>query len=107
MQCNTNTMLKAAAGLAAVMATAYFAFPAAHSFILASAPFLVALLCPISTLFMMKAMASKSAESPVKGEPERWPAPELGPVKKLDVVDSLATHDAGNALPPQLANGNG
>ena len=59
MKCDTNTMLKTAAGLAIALAVAYLTVPAAHAFILAGTPILVALICPVSMLFMMKAMHSK------------------------------------------------
>lgn len=62
MKCDTNTMLKTAAGLAAVAGVIYFAVPAAQAFVLASAPILIALICPISMLIMMKMMNSKGAE---------------------------------------------
>lgn len=57
MKCSTNTMLKVGAGLGITLGVSYFAFPAAQTMILASAPFLLALICPISMgvmMFMMK-----------------------------------------------------
>lgn len=63
MKCDTNTMLKTAAGLAIVAGIVYFTVPAAQAFVLASAPLLVALICPISMLFMMRMMNSSSANA--------------------------------------------
>lgn len=62
MKCDTNTMLKTAAGLAVVAGVIYFTVPAAQAFVLASAPILIALICPISMLIMMKMMNTKGAE---------------------------------------------
>lgn len=63
MKCDTNTMLKTAAGLAVAAGVVYFTVPAAQAFVLASAPLLVALICPISMLIMMKMMNSNGAEA--------------------------------------------
>ncbi len=62
MKCNTNTMLKTAAGLAVMAGVVYLAVPTAQAFVLASAPILIALICPISMLIMMKMMNSNGAE---------------------------------------------
>jgi len=51
-------------GLAAVIS--YFAIPEARAFIVASAPVLIALICPVAMLFMMKGMnGSQSKQSEV------------------------------------------
>lgn len=63
MNCDFKTMIKIAVGLGAALAVAYFAVPAAHAFILASAPLLLALVCPIAMILMMKGMnGSKNDE---------------------------------------------
>ncbi len=62
MKCDANTMLKTAAGLAAVAGIIYFTVPAAQAFLAASAPVLIALICPISMLIMMRMMNSNSAD---------------------------------------------
>lgn len=62
MKC-TNTMLKTAAAMAVVAGVVYFTVPGAQALVLASAPILIALICPISMLFMMKMMNSKSTEA--------------------------------------------
>ena len=56
MKCDSKMMVKMAVGLSLALAVAYFALPAAKAFILASAPLLVALICPAAMLFMMKGM---------------------------------------------------
>lgn len=56
MNCNAKTMLKVAAALGAPLALAYFALPGAQAFIVASAPILLALICPVSMLIMMFVM---------------------------------------------------
>lgn len=63
MNCDFKTMIKIAVGLGAALAAAYFAVPAAHALILASAPLLLALVCPIAMILMMKGMnGSKNDE---------------------------------------------
>ena len=60
MNCNTNTMLKVAAGLGVILGAAYFTLPAAQSLILAYGPLLLALICPISMGVMMLMMNRSS-----------------------------------------------
>ncbi|MCB2030087.1 MAG: DUF2933 domain-containing protein [Rhodoferax sp.] len=52
MNCS-KTMIKVAAGLGVVATVLYFAFPQAQSLILANAPLLLVLACPISMGVMM------------------------------------------------------
>lgn len=57
MQCNAKTMLKVGLALGGALAAAYVAFPQARELVLASAPVLLALICPIimiGMMFMMK-----------------------------------------------------
>jgi len=69
MKCDSKMMVKMAVWLGVGLAVAYFALPAAQALILASAPFLVALICPVAMLFMMKGMSgSKQDESAKPGE---------------------------------------
>lgn len=56
MKCDSKMMVKMALGLGVGLAVAYFALPAAQVLILASAPFLVALICPVAMFLMMKGM---------------------------------------------------
>ena len=58
MKCDMKTMMKAALGLAVVVAVAYATLPAARGWITASAPFLFFLICPLMMFFMMKGMHS-------------------------------------------------
>lgn len=66
MKCDSKTMVKMAVWLGLGLAAAYFAVPAAHAFILASAPFLVALICPLAMLFMMKSMNGNQRDETAK-----------------------------------------
>ncbi len=69
MKCDSKMMVKIAVWLGVGLVAAYFTLPAAHAFILASAPFLVTLICPIAMLFMMKSMTeNKKDESAHPGE---------------------------------------
>lgn len=62
MKCSLKSMLSVAGVMLAVAGAAFFAFEGARTAILASLPFLLILLCPLSMLFMMKAMHSGSEE---------------------------------------------
>lgn len=69
MKCDSKMMVKMAVWLGVGLAVAYFALPAAQALILASAPFLVALICPVAMFFMMKGMnGNKPDESAKPGE---------------------------------------
>lgn len=62
-----------------VVFVAYFAFPAAQALILASAPLLLALACPISMLLMMVSMRGSGMRGSGCGHGQagpRHPAPE-------------------------------
>ena len=77
MKCNSRTMLTVGLALGLAGTFAYFTIPAAQAFLLASAPLLVALICPISMLFMMKAMnGSKKDQAVETAEPR--PTPPVG-----------------------------
>lgn len=58
MNCNKKTMLRVGVGLAVVFSLAYFLLPDMRTWVVASAPLLVALICPLAMLFMMKSMGS-------------------------------------------------
>lgn len=66
MKCSAKTMLSVAGVILAAAGAAFFAFEEARTAILASLPFLLILLCPLSMLFMMKAMHSGAKEEQVK-----------------------------------------
>lgn len=69
MKCDSKMMVKMAVWLGIGLVVAYFAVPATHAFILASAPFLVALICPVAMFFMMKGMnGNQKDESANPGE---------------------------------------
>lgn len=56
MKCDSKMMLKIAGGLGLALGVAYFTLPAAQALILASAPILLALICPVAMLLMVKTM---------------------------------------------------
>lgn len=69
MKCDSKIMMKIALGLGLGLAVAYFALPAAQVLILASAPILLALICPVVMLFMMMGMqGDKKNEAEKPGE---------------------------------------
>ena len=63
MHCNFKTMIKFAAGIGAILAVAYFALPDARAWLLASAPLLLALACPVSMIAMMFMMKGKDTNA--------------------------------------------
>jgi hypothetical protein len=68
MKCDTRMMIKTGVGIAAVLAIAYATLPAARELVTASAPILLALICPLSMIFMMKGMSSCSKQQDAKAE---------------------------------------
>lgn len=58
MNCNKKTMIRVGVGLAVVFSLPYFLLPDMRTWLVASAPFLFALICPLAMLFMMKIMGS-------------------------------------------------
>jgi len=69
MKCDSKMMVKMAVGLGVGLAVAYFTLPAAQVLILASAPFLVALICPVAMFFMMKGMSGNTKDE--SGTPDQ------------------------------------
>lgn len=70
MHCNARTMIKIAAVLGGILAVAYLALPDARELVAASAPVLLALICPISMVIMMLTMRkSGGAESSAPAKP--------------------------------------
>jgi ribosomal protein RSM22 (predicted rRNA methylase) len=61
MNCTKN-MIRVAVGIGTVLVAAYMMFPEFRSAIVGLAPFAVALICPISMLFMMKMMTSSKPD---------------------------------------------
>lgn len=74
MKCDSKTMLKTAAGLGLALAVAYFTLPAARTLILASAPILLALICPVAMLLMMGNMNGNKKDDGAKPDKTK-PAP--------------------------------
>ncbi|WP_161779840.1 DUF2933 domain-containing protein [Ralstonia pickettii] len=54
--CSIKTMIKIGIGLAALLAVGYVAFPQSRATILAVAPFVLVLACPLAAYFGMKPM---------------------------------------------------
>jgi hypothetical protein len=77
MKCNLKSMLVTAFALAFTAATAYFLFPGAKAFILAGAPLLLLLVCPVAMLLMMKSMSGDQSKQ-VIGAAEQTPPPAVG-----------------------------
>jgi len=74
MKCDSKMMLKTAAGMGIVLAVAYFTLPAAQTFILASAPILLVLICPVAMLLMMASMNGSKKDDGAKPD-QTMPAP--------------------------------
>ena len=64
MHCNLKTMAKIAAAILVVLGVAWFAFPAAQAFIVASAPILLLLICPVMMIAMMFMMCGHGEGMP-------------------------------------------
>lgn len=80
MNCS-KTMLKVAAGLAIGATVLYLAFPQAQSLILANAPLLLALICPLSMgvmMFMMRGSNNNQKSAPVDPGVIQTPVNVLG-----------------------------
>lgn len=63
MACSMKTMMKLGVGIAAVALTAYILFPQFRDLIVALAPTLAFLICPLSMLLGMKMMSSQGGQS--------------------------------------------
>jgi hypothetical protein len=87
MKCDAKTMIKVAAGLGVALVVAYVTLPSAHAFVMASAPLLLALACPLAMvvmMFAMKGMNGGNKDENAKPDQDRPPSPgagELGPEK--------------------------
>lgn len=89
MKCSFKTMMSVGAAMFLAAGIAYFAFEEARAAILASLPFLLVLLCPISMLVMMKFMHSggqdgdgASCGRPASKSGEQQAAPLEGATKQ-------------------------
>ena len=83
MHCNLKTMAKIAAAILVFLGVAWFAFPAAQGVIVASAPILLALICPVMMIAMMFTMRGHGAGTP-------HPAP-----KAVESTPSRESSDVG------------
>lgn len=70
MHCNAKTMVRVGLLLAAGLASTYLAFPQARELVAASAPVLLALICPISMIAMMLMMKRSGSEERSCTKPE-------------------------------------
>ena len=71
MHCNMKTMAKAIAGGIAIAIIAYIALPGSREFVIAFAPILLALICPVMMIGMMWMMRGKDASmAPRSAEPD-------------------------------------
>ncbi len=79
MRCDVKTMLRTAGMIGLVAVIGYFAVPEARAFIVASAPVLIALICPVSMIVMMLMMnrpqaktgQSREAAAPAPAQPRQ------------------------------------
>lgn len=69
-----KTMFRTAGVIGLVAVIGYFAVPGARAFIVASAPVLIALICPVSMIAMMLMMNRSPAKT---SENREAPAPEV------------------------------
>ncbi|MDZ7855772.1 DUF2933 domain-containing protein [Sphaerotilus sp.] len=79
MKCSLKTMVTLAATLLAALGAAYVAFPAAQGFVVASAPILLALICPVTMIVMMLTMRGHGANAADAKPKAEMPAPRETP----------------------------
>lgn len=68
--CSFRTLMKMALGIVLLLVIGYLAFPAFQTRIIAAAPLLFILVCPLSMLFMMKGMNHSAPEKDKKSDHE-------------------------------------
>lgn len=66
MNCNMKKMMKWALGLLAVGAIAFAALPQFRTWILASGPTLLFLLCPLHMMYCLLTMKNKGSDKPAQ-----------------------------------------
>ncbi len=77
MKCDTKLMIRIGVGIAAALVIAYFTLPGARALVVASAPILLVLICPLAMIFMMKGMNSGGKQQDEKSEkPAALPSAE-------------------------------
>tara|TARA_R110001599_G_scaffold64023_1_gene178327 strand:- start:28139 stop:28387 length:249 start_codon:yes stop_codon:yes gene_type:complete len=70
MQCNKKMMIRMGIGIAVMLAIAYIFFPNMRTLVIASAPLLISLICPLAMIFMMKGMSTcDKKQSNAEAEP--------------------------------------
>ena len=69
MHCNPKTMIKIGVGIGAALLVAYFALPGARALIVASAPILLALICPLMMIVMMFMMRRDGMQAVQPAQP--------------------------------------
>lgn len=57
--CSMKTLIKIALGMGLLLIVGYVIFPQSHAWIVAVAPYLLFLACPLAMVFMMKSMNSQ------------------------------------------------
>jgi len=70
MHCNPKTMIKIGVGIGTALLVAYFAFPGARALVVASAPILLALICPLMMIVMMFTMRRGDTQAAPPAQPE-------------------------------------
>lgn len=74
MKCDSKVMFKTAIGFSVVLAAAYFVFPEIRTWLVASGPFLLFLICPVTMFVMMKSMnLGNEILAPVSSKAEALP----------------------------------
>ena len=68
MRCSVKTMLRTAGVIGLVAVIGYFAVPESRAFIVASAPVLIALICPVSMVGMMMMINGSGSKESENGE---------------------------------------
>lgn len=88
MHCNVKVMAKVAAVLAGGFGVAWFTFPQFRELMVASAPLLFVLLCPLSMVAMMFMMRGQDGQNtcsaPAKPERKAEAQPEVAPAARVE-----------------------
>ncbi len=82
MHCNVKQMIKLGAGMVVALALAYVTLPGAQAFVIASAPILLALICPLTMVVAMIAMRGGSTKADA--------AAKVGPAPQAVAGDAVA-----------------
>jgi len=85
MNCSPKTMIRFGAAIGIGLTAVYLAFPEAREFVVAGAPILLALICPVSMIVMMFVMKSNGRR---KNSTEQMPPASLA--KASEAASSAA-----------------